>query len=81
MYADSAEICQITYPFENDNRPYVPVKIYGFHIHALLDSGSNYTIISKNIYSKLKINRLNKPPKSVSVRSASGDQLQILGLA
>lgn len=81
MYSDSAEICQITYPFENDNRPYVPVKIYGFHIHALLDSGSNYTIISENVYSKLKFKHLHKPPKSVSLSSASGDQLQVLGQA
>lgn len=81
MYTDSAEACQITFPFENDNRPYVPVKIYDFRIHALLDSGSNYTIISEKIYSKLKFKRLHKPPGTISLRSASGDQLMVLSQA
>ncbi|XP_062534692.1 uncharacterized protein LOC134203871 [Armigeres subalbatus] len=81
LYVNDADVCQITYPFENDNRPYMAVRIYGFPIRALLDSGSNYTIISEAIFSKLNSKRLHKTPGNIFLRSASGDPLQVIGQA
>lgn len=78
---NDADVCHVTYPFINDNRPYVAVQIYGFHVHALPDSGSNYNIISERIFSKLNFKHLHKTPRSISLRSASGDQLQVVGQA
>lgn len=53
--------------------------MYDVRIKALLDSGSNYTIISEKIFSRLQSKTLHRPPKSIVLRSASGDELQILG--
>lgn len=79
-YADSTEIYQISYPFLNDNRPYVSVKIQGLSIKALLDSGSNFTLISENLFSKLRHRKLSCVELS-ALQSASGDFLQVLGRA
>ncbi|XP_058816375.1 uncharacterized protein LOC131679659 [Topomyia yanbarensis] len=81
IYPESAEILQITYPVPHDNRPYAHVKIYGYPVRALLDSGSNHTLISETLFSQLKYKKLHRPSKNVILRSASGDELQIQGQA
>ncbi|XP_058448788.1 uncharacterized protein LOC131428762 [Malaya genurostris] len=80
-YPESSETFQIIYPFPNDNRPYASVKVYGFPIRALLDSGSNHTLISDKLFAQLKYKKLEGPPKKVLLRSASGDELRIIGQA
>ncbi|XP_058817004.1 uncharacterized protein LOC131680298 [Topomyia yanbarensis] len=81
LYERSVDVCQIVYPFPNDNRPYAPVKVYGMAIRALLDSGSNHTLVSEKFFSQLKTKRLNRPSRNVALRSASGDPLEIKGQA
>lgn len=78
-YESSAEICQINYPFLNDNRPYVNVNLYEIQIHALLDSGSNYTLISEKLFKSFKNNKIQKLSKPITLCSASGDELDVLG--
>ncbi|XP_055543099.1 uncharacterized protein LOC129728674 [Wyeomyia smithii] len=80
-HLDTSETLHISYPVANDNRPYVNIKIYEYSLHALLDSGSNYTLISETVYSKLSNKKLQQPFKRVTLRSASGDELNILGQA
>lgn len=79
VYKQSDEICLINYPVPDDNRPYVAIKVYGLPIRALLDSGSNYTVISEKVFAQLKPKKLHRPPSNISLQSASGDQLTILG--
>ncbi|XP_062538482.1 uncharacterized protein LOC134206773 [Armigeres subalbatus] len=78
-YTHPTEVCHITYPFLNDQRPYVAVKVYGMPLKALLDSGSNFTIISENMFTRMKPKKLHRPSTNVALKSASGDELQILG--
>lgn len=75
------EVCFIKYPFNDDKRPYVSIKVYGLPLKALLDSGSNYTVISESIFARLKPAKLHKPSGNISLHSASGDRLNILGQA
>lgn len=78
-YKDNQDICTISYPLPNDNRPYSLVKIYDLTVQALLDSGSNLTLISGSIYSKLKSNIISPLETPLVLKTASGDQLDILG--
>ena len=80
-YSNSTEACQIVYPFPDDNRPYAQVKIYDLAVKALLDSGSNYTLISEKLFRHFRFQKLHRPPDSVLLRSASGDTLTIAGQA
>ncbi|XP_055623096.1 uncharacterized protein LOC129766548 [Toxorhynchites rutilus septentrionalis] len=46
---------------------------------SLSDSGSNFTIISERVFARLKPKKLRSAPKHICLKSASGDELQILG--
>lgn len=81
IYQEPAEVCEITFPYVDDNRPYVAIQIYHLSIKALLDSGSNYTLISTNIFAKFGKVKLNRPLKDIQLRSACGSQLKVLGQA
>ncbi|XP_058827433.1 uncharacterized protein LOC131687369 [Topomyia yanbarensis] len=61
------------------NQPPPKIKVYGLSIRALLDSGSNHTLISEKFFKQFKYKKLHRPSKNVVLRSASGDELQILG--
>lgn len=78
---DDPVTCTIIYPVTNDNRPYSVVKIYDYKIQALLDSGSNLTLLKESIYQKLKSRELPSLTNSVSVKTANGDNLEIKGQA
>ncbi|XP_055613075.1 uncharacterized protein LOC129759617 [Uranotaenia lowii] len=75
------EICHISYPFHNDHRPFVDIRIHDIPVCALLDSGSNYTLINQNVFRKSRHEKLNPLTKSLDLRSASGDSMEILGQA
>lgn len=78
MYAPGLEVNQITLSENDDNRPYVHVKLYGIPSLALLDSGSQSTMINAATYDKIKtsIQPLDYP---VTLKTASGEVLEILG--
>ncbi|XP_055599014.1 uncharacterized protein LOC129748419 [Uranotaenia lowii] len=75
------EICNISYPFPNDHRPFVEIRIHDFPVRALLDSGSNYSLISENLFAKTRQKKVFALAKSLDLHSASGDSLEVLGQA
>lgn len=79
IYSLDPTTCFVSYPYPNDNRPYTNVGLYGIQFKALLDSGSNLTLISDSIYSKIKPRKLSPLRSSVVLRTASGEQLDVLG--
>lgn len=69
----------ITYPRENDNRPYISVDIYGITVSALLDSGSNLTLINDAVYNTVKPKKLFPLRDPPNLRTASGEALTVRG--
>lgn len=78
-YTPKPTTCLVSYPYPNDNRPYTTVSLHGVKFKALLDSGSNLTLISDTIYSKIKPRKLSPIHGSIVLRTASGEQLNVLG--
>lgn len=78
MYAPGLEVNQITLSENDDNRPYVHVKLYGIPSLALLDSGSQSTMINAATYDKIKT-RIQPLDYPVTLKTASGEVLEILG--
>lgn len=81
IYQEPTEICEITFPYVNDKRPYVAINLYHLTLNALLDSGSNYTLISGKIFNKFRKIKLTRPTKDIQLRSACGNRLTVLGQA
>lgn len=79
IYPKEPITCLITYPFPNDNRPYTTVTVYDRKIRALLDSGSNLTLINDNVYSSLNSCKLNPLSNPINLRTAGGEPLEIRG--
>ncbi|XP_055605869.1 uncharacterized protein LOC129754038 [Uranotaenia lowii] len=77
--SDSIESLLISLNTFNDNRPYAKIKIFGIPSQGLLDSGSQLTLISKGIYSKFSKVKLNSLSCPITVRSANGSSLNVLG--
>lgn len=44
-----------------------------------MDSGSNHTLISEKLFKLFKNNKIQKLSKPITLRSASGDELEVLG--
>ncbi|XP_055588879.1 uncharacterized protein LOC129741197 [Uranotaenia lowii] len=57
------------------------IRIHDIPVCALLDSGSNYTLINQNVFRRSRHEKLNPLTKSLDLRSASGDSMEILGQA
>ena len=73
IYSREPITCLITYPYPNENRPYTIVTVYDLKIRALLDNGSNLTIIN------FKSHKITPLQNLITLRTAGGDQLQIRG--
>ncbi|XP_058122771.1 uncharacterized protein K02A2.6-like [Anopheles ziemanni] len=58
-------------------RKYLNVAINGIQIRLQLDTASDISVISRNLWKKVGCPQLSPP--SVTARSASGDQLEIVG--
>ena len=65
----------------SDNRPFTFVAVHGYTFKALLDSGSNATIITQKLYRKFSKSPLKGLEKPFELRSANGQTLPILGQA
>lgn len=74
-----SQLLQITLPDLTDNRPYAWVDINSIRIKGLLDSGSNRTIISHNLFSRLRGLKLKAPEENIELKSADGGRLNIVG--
>lgn len=65
---------------KKDNRPRLDVRLEGYAVNALLDSGSNISAISTDFYHKLP-----KRPKWMAspakITAANGNHLKLLGIA
>ena len=80
LYTDpNPQILQITLPEHNDNRPYAWVHIYHHKIKGLLDSGSNRTLISTDLWKRLNTFKLHTPSDRLELRSADGGSMNIVG--
>ncbi|XP_062542413.1 uncharacterized protein LOC134210375 [Armigeres subalbatus] len=79
LYQVSPASYTISYPFPNDNRPYTSVQVYGVNFRALLDSGSNLTLINDSVFNSLKPKRLFPLRDPVRLRTASGEALNVRG--
>ncbi|XP_055604681.1 uncharacterized protein LOC129752916 [Uranotaenia lowii] len=51
---NTPEVLQITFPTSFDNRPYAWVYVHDLRVKGLLDSGSNRTLISDKLFSRLR---------------------------
>lgn len=73
----------LTYIFAScngDNRPYLEVDIFGIHMHGLLDSGANNTIIGNQGWAVLKNIGLTLLPSNIKTCSvANNTQCSVLG--
>lgn len=69
----------ITLSEPHDNRPFARIKIYEVVIKALLDSGSQITLINEKTYLKLKREKPKLLPCPTIVCSANGTELTVLG--
>ena len=63
---------------KTDKRPFLPVKIKGKTINALLDSGSQRTIVDNTFINKLNL-KYSPPTRNVSLSSASYHTKTVLG--
>lgn len=79
MYAAPDEVNQISLLNSDDNRPYAHVKVYGVHTKALLDSGSQSTMINDTLFAKLKSKNLKPLNRQIILKTAGGDSLEISG--
>lgn len=79
LYSEEPITCLITYPYPNDNRPYTNICIYEHKIRALLDSGSNLTLINDSVYSSLNPRKIKPLQNPIKLRTAGGEPLEILG--
>lgn len=79
LYSETPASYTITYPRANDNRPYISVDIYGITVSALLDSGSNLTLINEAVYNRVKPKKLFPLPDPPNLRTASGEALTVRG--
>lgn len=55
------------------------MKVYGKSFRALLDSGSNLTLINDSVYESIKPKRIFPPSHPVNIRTASGEPLNVRG--
>ncbi|XP_055522617.1 uncharacterized protein LOC129716806 [Wyeomyia smithii] len=78
-YRDPLFVETIILDDPSDNRPFVFVAVYGHSFKALLNSGSNATIITKKLYRKFSKSPLKGLERPVELRSANGQTLPILG--
>ncbi|XP_049301295.1 uncharacterized protein K02A2.6-like [Anopheles funestus] len=60
-----------------DRRKYVNIKLNGSQVRLQLDTGSDISVISRDLWKKIGSPQLTPP--SVIAKSASGDKLGILG--
>lgn len=76
---ESRESLTISLAEIDDNRPYATIKIYGMPAKGLLDSGSQLTLISEEVYQKLKCKNLQPLSRPTKITSANGTELTALG--
>lgn len=78
-YTRTTDSCTIFIVDELDNRPFVEIEIFEIKIKALLDSGSNVTLMSSRLYRKLKLRYRCPLPTSIVLKAANGKPLKVIG--
>ena len=63
----------------NEGRGYIRCKLNGEDMKPLLDSGSSKTLISKELFDKLKLEKQSSKRVNFTLKSASNNELIVLG--
>lgn len=78
-YKDNVELNGAIIYLENDDRPFVQVSIFGNSLVDLLDSGAHLSILGIGSLNLLKSCKLQLFSSQVSVKAASGQELEVKG--
>ncbi|XP_058448953.1 uncharacterized protein LOC131428910 [Malaya genurostris] len=80
-YENSLSVETIVLDDPSDDRPFAIVAVYGKTFKALLDSGSNATIMTEKLYRKFSKHPVKSLERPIELRSANGQPLPIIGQA
>lgn len=69
----------IIFNHPSDNRPFVQVGVHGCEFVALLDSGSNATVMSLQQFRRISVSPLKDLDRPCDLRSASGQNMPVRG--
>lgn len=78
-YNDRISVQTIIFNNPSDNRPFVLVEVCGSEFAALLDSGSNATIISERQFRRISPGPLKSLDHPCELRSANGQVISVRG--
>lgn len=78
-YNDHLSVQTIIFNHPLDNRPFALVEVHGYEFAALLDSGSNATVMSMRQFRRISPSSLKDLDHPCELRSANGQNMPVQG--